>query len=187
MRVPRIPGSSTTFTRLAAAALTFALLAFVSGCGSSDETFTSAEADRALAALDAIQEYVDEGQCTKASRRVNTLAVQSTHINKNRQELGEAYASSVARLQTLVARECVEIMPTSPTPAVTESTGSTGGNEPVPTDETGGGAAPDGGGTDNGGDQGGGTDNGGNQGGGNPGGGDNNTPPADSGGAGPGT
>lgn len=187
--MPRTPGSSTTFTRLAAAAIFIALVAFVSGCGSSDETFTSGEADRALAALDAIQSLVDDGACTKAARRVNTLAVQSTHINKDRQALGEAYASSVARLQTLVARECVEIMPTSPTPAVTETTGTTGGNEPPPTPDTGG-TVPDTGNNGDGnngqGDGNGGA--GGDQGTGNGNGdGGNTSPPADSGGAGPGT
>jgi hypothetical protein len=184
--VPRDPGSSTTFGRLAGAAIFFALVAFVSGCGSSDETFTSGEADRALAALDSIQSLVDDGDCTKAARRVNTLAVQSTHVNDDRPQLGEAYASSVARLQYLVSRECVEIKPTSPTPAVTESTGSTGGNAPPATPDTGG-TVPDagggggaGGGQDNGnGDTGNGQDNG-------TGNGGDTAPPADSGGAGPG-
>lgn len=186
MRVPRNPGFPTVLRHVAAAAIFVALVAFVSGCGSSNEKFTDSEADNALAALDAIQEYVDEGRCERASRRVNALAAQSTRINNDRAQLGEAYASSVARLQTLVTRECVEIMPTSPTPAVTESTGETGGPDVQPTQETGGGGVPDnGGGTD--GNNGGNTDNG-NQGGGAPdNGGGNDTPPADSGGAGPGT
>ena len=53
---------------------------------------------------------------------MNALAVQSTHINEDRPELGEAYASSVARLQTLVERECVEIKPDSPTPETRPAT-----------------------------------------------------------------
>ena len=163
-----------------------ASLAVASGCGSSNETFTSGEADRALAALDTIQEYVDEGRCSRARSRVNVLAVQSTHINDDRPELGEAYASSVARLQALVERECVEIKPDSPTPA-TAQTGTTGDVQPTepvsPTGGSGGGDTPvnpdNGGGTvtpDN-------TNNGGNT----PPGQNKPTPPADSGGAGPGT
>lgn len=160
-----------------------ALLAVASGCGSSDEKFSGSEADNALAALDAVQEYVDEGRCNRARSRVNALAVQSTRINDDRPELGEAYASSVARLQTLVERECVEIKPDSPTPETAE-TGTTGDVQPTePVDPTGGGGdtpvEPDnGGGTvtpdnpDNGGDQ-------------TPG--QDTAPPADSGGAGPGT
>lgn len=185
VRVPRFPGSPTSWRHIAAVAIFVALLAFVSGCGSTDETFSNSEADNALAALDAIQEYVDEGRCERASRRVNALAAQSTRINNDRPQLGEAYASSVARLQTLVTRECVEIMPTSPTPAVTESTGETGGPDVPPTSDTGGGTVPD-----NGGDTGGDTpgNNGGDQGGGNaPDNGGSDSPPADSGGAGPGT
>lgn len=168
-----------------------ALFAFVAGCGSANEKFTDGEAERALAALDAIQGYVDEGRCASASRRVNRLAVQSTRINNERPQLGEAYASSVARLQTLVTRECVEIMPTSPTPAVTESTGETGGTDEPPTNDTGGGSVPDNGtGGGNGqGNNGNGNGNGGPADGGTPdnNGGGNNTPPPDSGGAGPGT
>lgn len=119
--------------RITGALLVAAALAVASGCGSADETFTSGEADRALAALDAIQEYVDEGRCNSAESRVRALAVQSTRVNSDRPELGEAYASSVARLQELVARECVEITEPEPTTDVTEPTGET--PEPTATPE----------------------------------------------------
>lgn len=183
VRVPRTLGKSDLLARAAAAALTCALIAVISGCGSSDEKFSNSEADNALAALDAVQEYVDEGRCNRARSRVNALAVQSTRINDDRPELGEAYASSVARLQTLVERECVEIKPDTPTPE-TSATGATGEEPTEPVDPTGGGdepvtpVEPDNGG--------GGAPDGGNNGGGPPDGG-NDTPPADSGGAGPGT
>ena len=112
---------------LAATTICALALFAVTGCGSSDEKFASDEADRALAALDALQEYVDEGRCNAAESRVRALAVQSTRVNRDRPELGEAWASSVARLQELVVRECVEIRePTS-------STGETG--ETGPTEE----------------------------------------------------
>lgn len=182
--MPRKPGNTSSFARLLAAILTGAALAVISGCGASDETFTSGEADRALAALDAVQQYVEEGRCEKARTYINRLAVQSTHVNDDRPELGEAWASSVAQLNRLVVRECVEITPEGPTPEVTPETGPTdngGGTEPTEpaggnTDNGGGGNLPDGGNTDNGTDQGG------------QGGGGNNTPPPDnSGGAGPGT
>jgi hypothetical protein len=148
------------------------------GCGSSDETFTSGEADRALAALDATQEYVDDGRCTAAARRVRALATQSTHINSDRPELGEAWAGSVARLQTLVARECVEITETTPTEPTTAATGPTEKPTPEPeptepTDVTP--VEPDNGNGNNGnGDNNGGTPNDNQQ----------DTPPEDTGGAG---
>ncbi|MGK2878685.1 MAG: hypothetical protein ACSLFF_08970 [Solirubrobacterales bacterium] len=178
-RTLRRPGP---FARAACAGLIGALLLFATGCGGTDEKFTSGEADRALAALDAVQEYVDEGRCSAAARRVQALAVQSTRINNERPDLGEPYASSVARLQTLVERECVEIAPASPTPE-TAATGATGEDEPTaPVEPTGGGtdvpATPDNG-TD--GNNTGGGDTGGDQ---SPA--PDNSPPADSGGAGPG-
>lgn len=182
VRVPRTLGKSDLLARAAAAALLCALIAVISGCGSANEKFSDSEADNALAALDAVQEYVDEGRCNRARSRVNALAVQSTRINDDRPELGEAYASSVARLQTLVERECVEITPDAPTPE-TAATGATGEEPTEPVDPTGGGepvtpVEPDNGN--------GGTPDNGNNGGGSPDSGDDQ-PPADSGGAGPGT
>ncbi|MFT4048902.1 MAG: hypothetical protein QM648_03595 [Solirubrobacterales bacterium] len=148
--MPRQPGIPPHLKRALVAALICALCGVFYGCGSSDETFTNAEAGRALAALDGVQESVDEGRCELARKYVNRLAVQSTHVNDDRPELGDAYASSVARLQTLVTRECVEISAPSPTDEVTASTGTTGGTDvPNPTDETGGGT-DNGGNTDNG-------------------------------------
>lgn len=181
--MPRTLGKSDLLARAVAAALLCVLIVVVSGCGNSDEKFSDSEADNALAALDAVQEYVDEGRCNRARSRVNALAVQSTRINDDRPELGEAYASSVARLQTLVERECVEITPDAPTPE-TAATGATGEEPTEPVDPTGGGNEPvppvepdnGGGGAPDNGNNGGGTpDNG------------NSEPPADSGGAGPGT
>lgn len=138
-----------------AATIFCALALFVAaGCGSSNEKFEDGEADRALAALDALQEYVDEGRCNAAESRVRALAVQSTRINNDRPGLGEAWASSVARLQELVVRECVEIRePTEPT-GDTGDTGPTeeptGTPEPEPEprpqpqpEPTGGGQQPD--------------------------------------------
>lgn len=155
MHVPRKQGPVISLARnVIGALLTIAALAVVGGCGSTDETFSASEADRALAALDAVQEYVDEGRCNSAESRVRALAVQSTRVNSDRPQLGEAYASSVARLQQLVARECVEISEPEPTKEVTEPTGKT--PEPTATPEptpepdpapqpqpTGGGGQPD--------------------------------------------
>lgn len=126
MAVPQKLGPLISYARFGLAALLVAsALAVVSGCGNSEETFSAGEADRALSALDSIQEYVDEGRCNSAESRVRALAVQSTRINSDRPELGEAYASSVARLQELVARECVEISEPEPTKEVTAPTGET--------------------------------------------------------------
>ena len=193
MSVPKTPGCEKTnalrprvLAALAASACTAALV--FSGCGSSDQKFSSAESNRALAALDAIQQYVDEGECAKAQSRVTVLAGQAAHINRNRPDLGSAYASSVARLQELVDRECVEITPSGPTSEPTASTGATSTPQPEPTPtpdtggggggDTGGGAQPDNGNTN--GDQ----NNGGNTNG-NGNGNGNQTAPGDSGGASP--
>src|SRR4051794_39427981 len=99
------------------------------GCGTWNEQFTSTEADRALAALDSVQELVDEGRCKSAQRRVQLLIDQATRVNNDRPDLGAAYAKSAERLQQLVERECVEIKETSPTDEVTSSTGSVGPTE----------------------------------------------------------
>lgn len=183
MPVPRKSGNHPALARILGIVSACAVVAVFAGCGSSDEKFTSGESSRALAALDAIQEFVEQGRCEAARKRSNALAIQSTHVNDDRPDLGEAYASSVARLQVLIARECVEIAPEGPTVDVTPATGSTGGETPVePT------APAGGGGTDNGGDGGGGggaPDNGG-QNGGDGGGGGDTTPPDNSGGAAPG-
>lgn len=154
----------------------------IAGCGQPDEQFTSGEAQRAIAALDAIEQNVGDGRCATARRRVDTLVLQAGHVNDDRPSLGDAYAQSVSRLQELIDRECVEVMPTSPTPSVSEPTESTGGRDqtptggggsPTPTPET---PGPENPGT------------GGNQGGDNePDSGGDTAPPEDSGGAGPGT
>lgn len=111
--------------RLTAVLLGLALATALSGCGSSDEKFTSGESERALTQLSSIQRLVANGRCEAAAKAANKLAVQSTHVNEDRPELGEAWAGSVAQLQRLLTRECVEIEPMSPTPAVTEPTGAT--------------------------------------------------------------
>lgn len=129
-----------------------AIAVTAAGCGASSEKLSQSDADRALAALDSIQELIDEGRCKAAQRRVDLLIAQASNVNSDRQDLGTAYAKSAERLQQLVARECVEIKETSPTDEVTASTGSTGASEtPEPTntpdapqtDPTNGGTVPD--------------------------------------------
>ncbi len=180
MPVPRESGKHPALSRILGVIAACAVAAVLAGCGASDEKFTSGEAARALDALDAIQEFVEEGRCELARKRSNALAIQSTHVNDDRPALGEAYASSVARLQVLIARECVEIAPEGPTPDVTPATGATGPEPPVEPTE------PAGGGTDNGGGGGTDPDTGGQDGGGGGGGGGHSTPPDNSGGAAPG-
>lgn len=142
MRVPRFPGRRPITLRATGALLAAAALVAVSGCGSSNERFTSGEASRALAALDQIQSYIDTGRCAAAQRRVNTLAVQATHINRDRPQLGDAYAGGVARLQTLVDRECVEIEPSAPTAEVTAPAGPTPREQKPQAQPTDGGTKP---------------------------------------------
>ena len=148
--VPRIPGIDRSRARILAATLLCAVAAGAAGCGTSAEQFTQSEADKALAALDSIQSLIDDGRCKAAQRRVQLLIDQASKINRDRPDLGAAYAKSAERLQQLVARECVEIKEaTSPTGEVTGTTGADGPTstpEPTATPEppapepTGGGA-----------------------------------------------
>ncbi len=105
--------------------LALACVLALSGCGGSDENFNRGEVSRAVDALDSIENFVADGRCDAARRRSNALAIQSTHVSEDRPELGEAYARSVAHLQRLITRDCVEISADGPTPAVTEPTGPT--------------------------------------------------------------
>lgn len=118
------------------------------GCGGGGETFTAGEADRALAALDALEAAVADGHCGTAESRVNALIGQAQAVNRDRADLGAAYAQSVDRLQQLVTNECREAEP-EPTEPVTGETGQTETSEPtpeptapVPVEPTGGGAEP---------------------------------------------
>lgn len=123
-------------------AITATLLAcfalFAAGCGDSNERFDSGEADRALAALDTLEDAVAEGRCNVAKSRVRALIGQAQVVNRDRPELGAAYAESLEQLQSLVETECVEEQ-TEPTEPVTGETGATdeptGTGEPTPTPE----------------------------------------------------
>lgn len=118
-----------------------ALLAVATGCGDSQERFSDQEADRALAALDAMEAAAAEGRCTVAQSRVRALIGQAQTINKDRPELGAAYAESLDRLQALVEAECDQrqVEPTEPVTGETgetaEPTGTT--SEPTPPEPTG--------------------------------------------------
>lgn len=188
--MPNSPGQHRARSWLLAVALACLFLLTASGCGGAGEKFSQGEASRALDALDSLQADIDDGRCQDAARQVNRLAVQSTHVNEDRQQLGEAWASSVARLNQLVVRECIEITPTGPTPTTTTDSGptTTGPTEPAKPTKPDGGNPPDNGGQTPGGQNGG--QNGGAGGGDTTppdnGNGGNSQPPADSGGAGPG-
>lgn len=183
LRVLKTPGNpNSSAPGLAVILAGIALIA--TGCGSSDEQFSRGEAVRADAALDYVQNNVEAGRCSRAQAGINRLATQASNVNDDRPELGEAWAASVARLSTLIMRECVEITPEGPTSgATTPETGPTKPVEPTeptepvkpPTDDNGG--QDDGGTGTNPGGQDDGQDNGsGNQ-----------TAPDNSGGAAPGT
>jgi hypothetical protein len=174
-------GKTPPIARLAATFLLAATLIVTSGCGGSSESFSSGESRRALATLDSIETAVDDGRCQTAVRLVGRLAAQANHVNSDRPDLGEAWAGSVARLSSLVLRECVEISAAEPTAPVTVDTGPT---EPVvkpkPEEQPVTPSTPEQPGDGGAGEQPGG-------GGGQGGGGNTTTPPDNSGGAGPGT
>lgn len=151
MVVPHLPGidvsgpRSIAFVfvraRTAVAIAILALALVAGGCGGSNETFTAAEADRALAALDTLESNLADGRCGAADSRVAALARQAQAINGEHPALGAAFAESVSRLQELVAGQC-KTAKREPTQTVTgttgkstEPTGTTGTTEP-----TGGGA-----------------------------------------------
>lgn len=122
---------------LAIAGLALAL----GGCGRSGETFSAAEADRVLAALDTLESNLADGRCTAADLRVAALARQAQIVNADRPDLGAAYAESVSRLQELVTDQCK----TAKKKPVEPATGATG--KPVEPTGTTGTAEPTGGGT----------------------------------------
>lgn len=101
-----------------------AAILVVGGCGGSQERFTSGESDRALAALDTLEAAVAQGRCGVAQSRVRALIGQAQSINKDRPDLGAAYAESLQRLESLVASECEQRKP-EPTEPVTGETGAT--------------------------------------------------------------
>lgn len=135
---------------LRALTLVAAISLAASGCGNSNEVFTTGESDRALAALDTLQAAVETGHCGTAGSRVNALIGQAQAINRDRPNLGAAYAQSVDQLRRLVDREC-RANRSAPTEPVTGSTGETAptpgptggaGPTPAPAPEPTGGAGP---------------------------------------------
>ncbi len=124
------PASRGRFSACLIALLTVAAV-FVTGCGAGNEKFSGGEADRALAALDALEAAVAEGHCDTATSSVNALIDQAQSVNRDRPDLGAAYAQSVEQLQKLVATECRE-RDTEPTEPVTGETGQTDVTEPTP-------------------------------------------------------
>ncbi len=124
--------------------------AFASGCGVQQQ-LTSAEVDEALAALDAVEQAVDEGRCEDARDAAQRLSNQALQTTGNG-DFVSAYRESADRLEELVARQCEEAPseptgPTGPTGA-SEPTGPTGQNDegtprPTPPDNNGGQGNPD--------------------------------------------
>jgi hypothetical protein len=90
---------------LRALPLVVAILLAAGGCGKSNEAFTAGESDRALAALDTLEAAVETGHCGTAGSRVNALIGQAQAINRDRPNLGAAYAQSVDQLRRLVDRD----------------------------------------------------------------------------------
>lgn len=121
--------ADTTAPALTLAALLVGVMLVATGCGSPEEQFSRGEAIRARAALNLVQDNVAAGRCDKAQIGISRLATQASHINDDRPQLGEAWAASVARLSTLIMRECVEITPEDPTPST--ATPETGPTEPA--------------------------------------------------------
>lgn len=160
MVVPQPPGIGFSLTRSIAfvfararivVAIAVAALALAGGgCGGSRESFTAAEADRALATLDSLENNLADGRCNAADSRVAVLARQAQSVNSERPNLGATFAESVSRLQELVASQCKESK-SQPTEPVTGATGEptaptgisepTGGDAPEP-QPTGGGVPP---------------------------------------------
>lgn len=108
--------TSIVLAALLVAGVVFAL----AGCGSQKRTIPTKQAQSFLQQLDNIGSQVDNGACTGASAKVRALQAQvgdlpssvDSEVKRNLQE-------GVARLGTLVSRDCQRPTPTNTTPTTT--------------------------------------------------------------------
>jgi hypothetical protein len=95
----------------------------VAGCGSHKRTIPTRQAQSFLQQLDNIGSQVDNGACTGASAKVRALAVQVRGLPSSvDSEVKRNLEEGVARLGTLVSRQCQRPTPTNTTPTTTVPT-----------------------------------------------------------------
>lgn len=151
------PGAALKNRYAAIGAACLLCLFALAGCA-AEQQLTASEVDASLAALDAVESSLDDGDCAAAkdaARRVSNITVAVSADAGD--DFREAYRQSADRLEELVAEQC-EQAPTKETGPTgdTGETGATGpvdvppddGGTPAPTPDTGGnqdGGQPDGG------------------------------------------
>jgi hypothetical protein len=112
------------FVRLTAVAVV-ALALVLSSCGGGHKrTIPTKDAQAFLQQLDKIQSQFDNGACVGASAKVSALASQVRQLPSSvDSEVKQNLISGVARLQTLVSRQCQRPTPTNTatTPTITQT------------------------------------------------------------------
>lgn len=92
----------------------------LAGCGSQKRTIPTKQAQSFLTQLDAIGSQVDNGACTGAAAKVRALQLQVRSLPSSVDpEVKRNLQAGVARLATLVSRQCQRPPPTNTTPTTT--------------------------------------------------------------------
>ena len=110
------------FFRLTAVAVV-ALALVLSSCGGGNKrTIPTKDAQSFLQQLDKIQSQFDNGACVGASAKVSALASQVRQLPSSvDSDVKRNLIAGVARLQTLVSRQCQRPTPTNTTPTITQT------------------------------------------------------------------
>jgi outer membrane murein-binding lipoprotein Lpp len=108
------------FTSIAlVAVLVVSLVVLLAGCGSQKRTIPTAKAQSFLQQLDTISSQFDNGACVGAGAKVRALESQVRALPSSVDaEVKRNLVAGVARLETLVSRQCQRPTPTNTTPTV---------------------------------------------------------------------
>jgi hypothetical protein len=110
------------FVRLTAVAV-IALALVLSSCGGGHKrTIPTKDAQSFLQQLDKIQSQFDNGACVGAGAKVSALESQVRELPSSvDSEVKKNLVAGVARLQTLVSRQCQRSTTTNTTPTITQT------------------------------------------------------------------
>jgi hypothetical protein len=119
-----------------ASVLAAGLIVALSGCGSQKRTIPTKKAQSFLQQLDSIGSQVDNGACTGAGAKVNTLENQVSALPESVDStVKRNLIAGVQRLGTLVQNQCKRPTPTNTTPTTVPTVPTTPTNT-VPTTPT---------------------------------------------------
>lgn len=122
------------FVRLTTAAV-IALALVLSSCGGGNKrTIPTKDAQAFLQQLDKIQSQFDNNACVGAGAKAAALQSQVRQLPSSVDpEVKRNLLAGVARLQTLVARQCQRPTPTNTTPTITQTVPTITQTVPTPT------------------------------------------------------